>query len=198
MDKYSLTYTAMGYPADLFLKCKLYGQEKKSVENLRLSDKNLIQFIYDEYANDLLSYGLKMGYQKEVLEDAIHDVFYKLCLSPKMLKNVSELKFYLFRALKNQLLNINKSTSKFVITDIPEFKLSVKADSLHLLIEAEEQVRIKEKINKLLQVLSDKQREIIYLRFIHEMSYDEIGELLAMTSASVRNVVYKAISKIRK
>lgn len=198
MDKHSFTYTTMEYPADLFLKWKIYRQEKKSVENFRVDDQNLIQFIYDQYANDLLLYGMKMGYQKEVLEDAIHDIFYKLCLSPQMLKQINELKFYLFSALKNRLLNINKSTARYVTTDIPEFNLSVKTDSLHLLIEAEEQTRVKEKINKLLEVLSDKQREVIYLRFIHEMTYDEIGGLLKMTPASVKNVVYKAINKIRK
>lgn len=200
MDKHALSCTTMEYSTDLFFKWRLYRQEKEkeSVEDLRGNDKNLIQFIYDQYANDLLSYGIKMGYHKEVLEDAIHDVFYKLCRSPQMLKQITELKFYLFRALKNRLLNIDKSTAKYVTTDLPEFNLSIKTDSLHLLIEAEEQIRVKEKINKLLQVLSDKQREIIYLRFIHEMTYDEIGELLTMTPASVKNVVYKAINKIRK
>lgn len=188
----------MDYSSDLFLKWRLFRQEKESVENFRVNDKNLIQFIYDQYANDLLSYGIKMGYQKEVLEDAIHDVFYKLCRSPQMLKQITELKFYLFRALKNRLLNIDKSTAKYITTDLPEFNLTVKTDSLHQLIEAEEQTRVKEQINKLLEVLSDKQREIIYLRFMHEMTYDEIGVLLAMTPASVKNVVYKAINKIRK
>ena len=67
-----------------------------------------------------------------------------------------------------------------------------------MLIEEEERVRIKEKINKLLEVLSDKQREVIYLRFFQEMSYEEIGIMLHMTPASVKNVVYKAINKIRK
>jgi RNA polymerase sigma factor (sigma-70 family) len=115
-----------------------------------------------------------------------------------MLKQVEDLKFYLFRALKNRLLNIQKSTAKYVTTDISEFKLSVKTDSLNLFIEEEEQIMIKEKINKLLEVLSNKQREIIYLRFFHEMTYEEIGELTEMTPASVKNVVYKAIKKIRK
>lgn len=198
MSKQILTYATMEYTTDLFLKYRSHRQEKKTVENHTVSEENFIQFIYDQYVNDLLSYGIKLGYQKDVLEDAIHDLFYKLCRSPYMLKQVEDLKFYLFRALKNRLLNIQKSTAKYVTTDIPEFKLSVKTDSLNLFIEEEEQIMIKEKINKLLEVLSNKQREIIYLRFFHEMTYEEIGELTEMTPASVKNVVYKAIKKIRK
>lgn len=198
MSKQILTYTAMDYTTDLFFKYRSHRQNKKSVDDLTVSEESFIQFIYDQYVDDLLSYGIKLGYQKDVLEDAIHDLFYKLCRSPYILNKVEDLKFYLFRALKNRLLNIQKSTAKYVITDIPEFKLSIKTDSLNLLIEEEEQNMIKEKINKLLEVLSNKQREIIYLRFLHEMSYEEIGELTEMTPASVKNVVYKAIKKIRK
>jgi RNA polymerase sigma factor (sigma-70 family) len=159
---------------------------------------NLIQSLYDQYANDLLMYGLKMGYQKDVLEDAIHDVFYRICRSPHKLKKIEKIKLYLFKSLKNQLLNISKSTVKNSTADIQEFNLTVRIDSLHLLIEEEEQKIVKEKINKLLEVLSDRQREVIYLRFFQEMTYDEISIMLKMTPASVKNVVYKAINKIRK
>ena len=95
-------------------------------------------------------------------------------------------------------MNIHKAASKNTTTDIQEFNFSVEIDSLHILIEKEERIQIKEKINRLLEVLSDKQREIIYLRFFQELSYDEIGVMLNMTPASVKNVVYKAINKIRK
>lgn len=201
MDRHTFTCSAMDYTTDLFLKWRSYIQEVGSVEdsaNVSKNDNYFIQFIYDYYADDLLSYGMRMGYQKEVLEDAIHDLFYKLCRSPHLVKQVKELKLYLFRALKNRLVNIQKSTAKYVTTDFPEFKLAVNTDSLHRLIEEEEQMIIKERINKLLGELSNRQREIIYLRFLQEMTYAEIGELLEMTPASVKNVVYRAINKIRK
>ncbi len=202
MDKHTFTCSAMEYSTDLFFKWRSYIQkEVGSVEDsatVSANDNYLIQFIYDQYADDLLSYGMSMGYKKEVLEDAIHDLFYKLCRSPHLIKRVKELKLYLFRALKNRLVNIYKSKAKYVTTDLPEFKLAVNTDSLHLLIEEEERIIIKKRINKLLGELSNKQREIIYLRFLQEMTYVEIGELLEMTPASVKNVVYRAINKIRE
>jgi len=80
-----------------------------------------------------------MGYQKDVLEDAIHDIFYRMCRSPHKLKKIEKLKLYLFSALKNQLVNIHKSTvKKNSTTEIQEFNFIVKIDSLHLLIEEEE------------------------------------------------------------
>ena len=199
MDKYSITCTTTENTADtIFLKWKMYQQENELSKKQRVNDEELIQFIYDQYANDLLSYGLKLGYRKDVLEDAIQDLFYKLCRTPQLLRQVGELKFYLFRALKNRLLNISKSTANLVTMELPEFKLATKEDSLHLLIEEEDRVKVVEKVNYLLNSLSDKQREIMYLRYIHEMSYEEIGELMNMTPPSVKNVVYKAMMKMRK
>lgn len=198
MGKNSLNYRTIAYSADLLIERELYRQKDKRDVNYCTNDMNIIQSLYDQYANDLLLYGLKMGYKKDVLEDAIHDIFYRMCRSPRRLKKIENLKLYLFSALKNQLVNIYKSKAKNPTTDIQEFNFTVKIDALHVLIAEEERVRVKEKINKLLEVLSDKQREVIYLRFLQEMSYQEIGIMLNMTPASVKNVVYKAINKIRK
>lgn len=198
MEQQTLNFRSIVCSADLLLEKKLYSQKIKTNEDSCTKDMNLIQSLYDQYANDLLMYGLKMGYQKDVLEDAIHDVFYRICRSPHKLKKIEKIKLYLFKSLKNQLLNISKSTVKNSTADIQEFNLTVRIDSLHLLIEEEEQKIVKEKINKLLEVLSDRQREVIYLRFFQEMTYDEISIMLKMTPASVKNVVYKAINKIRK
>ena len=53
-------------------------------------------------------------------------------------------------------------------------------------------------MKKLLQVLSPKQNEVIYYRYVEEMSYDEIGELMHMNNQSVRNLVHRSILKIRE
>lgn len=188
----------IAYSADLLIKRELYRQKDKGEANCCANDMDLIQSLYDQYANDLLLYGLKMGFHKDVLEDAIHDIFYRMCRSPHRLKKIEKLKLYLFSALKNQLVNIQKASSKKSTTEIQEFNFSVKIDSLYILIEEEERIRIKKKIDTLLEVLSVKQREVIYLRFFQEMSYEEIGIMLNMTPASVKNVVYKAVNKIRK
>ena len=54
------------------------------------------------------------------------------------------------------------------------------------------------RVKKLLQVLSPKQNEVIYYRYVEEMSYDEIGELMHMNNQSVRNLVHRSILKIRE
>lgn len=47
-----------------------------------------------------LQYGRSLGFEKEVLKDAIQDVFVKLYLNRRNLSEVRNLKYYLFRSLK--------------------------------------------------------------------------------------------------
>lgn len=37
--------------------------------------QSLYKWLYETYENDLFSYGIAFGISKELLEDAIHDVF---------------------------------------------------------------------------------------------------------------------------
>lgn len=53
-------------------------------------------------------------------------------------------------------------------------------------------------MNRILDLLTDHQREIVYLRFIEEMPYEEIAVMLDMKIQTVRGQVFKAMEKLRK
>jgi RNA polymerase sigma factor (sigma-70 family) len=54
-------------------------------------------------------------------------------------------------------------------------------------------------LNKALEKLTCRQKEVIFLRFYEELSYQEIAFLMSFKSVkSVRNVIYAAINHIKK
>ena len=65
-------------------------------------------------------------------------------------------------------------------------------------IEKEEQIVIKKEIDEMLNSLTSRQREIIYLRYVHEYEYNEIAELLHISVHSCRKLVSKAILSLRE
>ena len=77
-------------------------------------------------------------------------------------------------------------------------KFSIKWNVLNDLIAEEDKKEIEGKLNKLLNSLTSRQREIVYLRFIHELDYEEIASLMNMTIQSSRKAVSRAIVKMRK
>ncbi len=136
--------------------------------------------------------------------DAIHDVFYKLCINFRSLSKLDNLKFYLFRSLKNRLIDIQRTNREFAGTLSQdnylyenlkfEFNVSIEDE----LIKREDLKAIKQKVEEVLSTLTDRQREIIYLRYIHEYDYEQIAQLLNITIESARNLISKSLTKLKK
>lgn len=158
-------------------------------------DDSAFAFIYDRYSNDLMAYGMGWGIERETLKDAIQDVFCKLFFNRKSFEEAGNLKFYLIRSLKNRILDIQKS--KVDTVDIANIDFYITPTILDHLIADEECLAIEQQILSYLNLLTDRQREAVYLRFIEEMEYEHVAEILDMTAPAVRKLVHRAIARIR-
>lgn len=154
--------------------------------------------IYKKYANELFAYGLAMGFERETVKDAIQEVFCKLYESKKHLAKLDGLKYYLLKMLKNHLLDVYRSQIDMSNIDLYEPVFSIKTTILDELITREEQMQLKTKVENLLSLLTDRQKEAVYLRFIQELDYEEIGVLLDMTPHASRKLVSRAVKRMRE
>ncbi len=174
------------------------NDEAKLLQSFLAGNKDAFSLIYKKYVNELFAYGMGLGVDRETLKDAIQDVFYKFHENKKQLAAVNNLKYYLLRILKNRLLNIYRAEMKISDESPVELSFTIKSTVLDDLIQEEEQLAIQTKVDNLLKVLTDRQREAIYLRFIQEMEYEEIGKLLEMTPQASRKLVSRAIKRMRE
>ena len=169
------------------------NRELNIINRFLHGDHEAYSLLYREHIQELFSYGKALTGNDERLKDAIQDVFYKL-LS----------KYFLFKSLKNRLIDILKSEMRqsqsgeaaayeqidFTINDVTV---------LDSLIEEEERLELSRKIKSLLNLLTPRQREAVCLRYIYDMEYDEIADLLNMSnSKSARNLVSRALEHLRK
>lgn len=153
--------------------------------------------LYEEYADDLLSYGRGLGYEKEDIEDAIQDIIVNLYIRDPQLKEIRNVKVYLFTALKNRLLNTTRRQRMDSIDDgSGRFDVSVTVNDI--IIDEEERHQLQRRVEIGLSQLTPRQREAVYLRYMQEMDYDSIAQLLHMTKPSVRNLVSKGLMEMRR
>jgi len=160
--------------------------------------KDVFSSIYSLCVNDLLAYGQSLGFDMNLCEDAIHNVFCTLYLKRKELTEVRSLPPYLFRAFRNDMLNMWRKLSKLSEIDINRLSFTTEVTILDTIIDEEEKSDIKEIIEDLLNTLTNRQREAIYLRYMQGLSYEEIAELLEISPGSVRKLVYRAIMCLRE
>lgn len=163
-------------------------------------DEKAFSFFYRYFINDLYAYGRSLGVEEIYVMDAVQDIFLKVFFEKPRLKSVEHFKYFLFKSLKNRLYDLfkSKSFSKTAGIGGEVLNFSIKTTVLDDMIEEEDRTIIQQKIEKLLSVLSSLQKEALYLRYMQDLDYAEISEMMGKTEVSVRKLVSQAISKIRK
>jgi len=167
---------------------------------LQKGDEEAFSFFYKFFINDMYAYGKSLGVEDDYVMDAIQDVFLKIFFNKPRFNSVAHFKFFLLKSLKNKLYDFFKYKPFSNTTDIQHdaFNFSIKTTILDEIIEDEDRVVVQQKIEKLLNSLSPLQKEAVYLRYIQELEYAQISEMMGRNETSIRKLVSQAINKIRK
>jgi len=167
-----------------------------------MKQKNTIEYnsFYEMYAGEMYAYGMAFNFGKETVLDAIHDVFLHIIEHENKIDIQNNAKFYLLISLRNRLFSIKrKEIVVHSIDDTDDNNFSIMVNGMEDVIEDdEERNEIITRIETILNELTGKQREVIYLRYMQELSYEEIAELLSISPKAVRKLTYRAISRIKE
>ena len=79
-------------------------QEQALWREMITGDKRAFENIYKQYFHSLINYGFRITQNEDLIEDAIQDIFLNLWNNKSHLSEVNEVKFYLFRSLKNRIV----------------------------------------------------------------------------------------------
>lgn len=161
-------------------------------------DKEALSVFYRHNYRKLYSYGISLGMDSELIDDIIQELFVKLYTRPQLIKDFSTIQAFLYAAVRNAFVNHEKQRKKYLYLDeFENFELPYFVENTQ--IEDEEELKaLKEKIHRIINSLTPRQKEIIYLRFLHQKEYEEIARIMDMSEQAARNLTYRAMEKIRK
>lgn len=161
--------------------------------------------LYKAYIHNMFRYGSNFSCSKEILEDAIHDVFVELYTKRSNLKDVKQVKGYLLISLKNKLLNMHRRDkniqfvgASYSIEELYPQILTQLTTPISDILKKEQIEKQQKLINYLKVDFTDKENEILYLRYVEELSIKEIAAALNIKEQTARNLLHKAISKMRE
>ncbi|ALJ03803.1 hypothetical protein APS56_00945 [Pseudalgibacter alginicilyticus] len=150
-------------------------------------DASAFNILYSFYYQMLYNFGKRFLDSTEV-EDCIHDTFLNILKYKNSAKNVSNVKAYLFKCLRNQIYKFKKTT--LLEFDLIEGTIPYEED------DQDKELLLKQ-LKKIIKKLSPREREIIYLKYFQGFNNIEISELLDINYQTVRNILVNAIKKLR-
>ena len=174
--------------------------ETKLWSELKNGSAEALKELFHRYYDELYFYGLKICKDEPQTTDSIQNVFAQLWESRQKLSDVTHVKAYLFRMLRNDLL---KAQNRSIVNSLfPDVEESPETDFLlsqeDYIIEQETQTNRAALIERLLNELTPKQREVLYLRFYCNLSIAEIAETQNTEKQSVSNTLNRSLKVLRE
>lgn len=158
------------------------------------------EFIYKKYARILFTYGLTLTDQQDLVKDCIQDIFVHIYENRKSLGTTNNIRRYLTSSLKNSILMAFRKQNSY-----NKYKNSIDEDDwadndtvIDKIISSEEEMAQKAIVDNIWSIITARQKEIVYYRYVEGLSLTEIAELQNMDYQSVANIIHRAIKKIKK
>lgn len=168
--------------------------DQKSWRALKNGDRTGLAEIFHRHYASLHQYGYKLTGNTSLVEDSLQEMFLYIYEKRQTLGNVTYVRAYLFRSFRRRLLRDLRNQRKSVYISLDDSWM-VMPNELDV-IEKDEQQR--KYLAVLINELSPRQRELIYLRYYNDLSPREIAEMLSISYRAVVNTIYKAMVKLRE
>ena len=157
-----------------------------------------LSILYKKYIQLLYSYGLHTIRDHDIVMDCLQDLFSGFWQKRESISSVQSVKSYLFKSFRRSLIHriVEQRKHSAPLPDNESFEFMPSIESV--LIEDEIRAEQTDRLKKCIQSLTKGQREVIYLKFYNELSYQEIAEITELQIDSVYNLVSKTIELLRR
>jgi RNA polymerase sigma factor (sigma-70 family) len=167
-------------------------------QRIREGDESALETLYKRHFLVLSRYGLKLAKDKELTQDCVQEVFFQLWVRRDKLKSVQSVRFYLMKWLKREIVRKlnDKHSGNNVISlegELGDFGLVVDDMVEKKEVQGQKAAQIRIALNS----LTNREREVIYMRFFLELTYEEICLELNLSYQVVMNYMHRALKSLR-
>ncbi|HRH27013.1 MAG TPA: RNA polymerase sigma factor [Parcubacteria group bacterium] len=161
-------------------------------------DTDKFGILMERYQPKLFRYGKKFLVDKDNIEDVVQDVFIKTYRNIKSFDTSLRFSPWIYRIAHNTYINAIKKSSLNPLY-LFDFDTLLSYTAVEDPVAKErEQKEIKEFIDRGLQSIEDKYREILVLYYIEEFSYKEIADILQIPMSTVGVRIMRAKNVLKE
>ena len=158
-------------------------------------EQHALAFFYERYADWLLKYGLSVAYNRELVQDAVQELFIQIWNRRENLAVPQSVKYYLMASLRRIILK-DVLKGRLTTDSFPD-DTACENDQYSLDVQDLDEVNAS-KLQAAVRSLPPRQQEVIFLRFFDKLSYEEITVLTGLDYQVLRNTIHRAIKALRQ
>jgi RNA polymerase sigma factor (sigma-70 family) len=156
--------------------------------------------LYEAYFSALYGYGTRLCGDRELVKDCIQTLFVELWHHRTQVADVRCIKYYLYRCLRRKIIRVTNQDRRLVrAEDIPEnYPFEVAFSHELLLVTDQLNQENQRKLLRAFGLLTQRQKEAVYLRFYENASYEEIASVMSLKEVKyARTLIYRALDVLR-
>ncbi len=175
---------------------KLLHTEKELVKKLTDGDSFAFEVLFYKYRNKIKGFALKIVPAQIDPEEIVQEVFVRVWLKKDAIDPEKDFQSYLFSIAKHLVLDHLKSAVNRKLYFVGEhFQQDLLEEEA---LEASISEETEEKLQKLINEIPERRREIFRLSRFEGLSYKQIAERLNISENTVDSQIRNALAFLRK
>lgn len=172
------------------------GTDEQLAARVQAGEKDAFGEIVDRYEEKLLRYGRKFLSRQEDIEDIVQDAFVSAYQNMQSFDTAQRLSPWLYRIAHNAFVNALRRTSRAPIA--VDWDALVSHPAYDDPAEGERDQRdMRALLDRGLERLAPKYREVLALYYFEELSYKDIAEVLRVPQGTVGIRLMRAKEALR-
>lgn len=165
---------------------------------LKEGDFQAFEQLYVRHFPVLFSYSYKLTKEKQVSLDCLQELFVQIWAKKENLKTVHSVRFYLMKWLKRDIIRFlnDKNFQHLIYLDGDMSVAEMVADDSNPEEEEFIQYRARQ-IRKAINQLTKREKEVVYLRFMMGLPYEDICEIMNLPYQVVMNYQHRAFKSLK-
>ena len=176
---------------------KVYNNDPQLWSDFKAGNHDAYTTIIQRYFKPMFIYAVRLSKDQDFVKDCIQDVFYNLWKRRENISHAESVKSYLFTAIRFRIYREQKKWNNFdELNDDYAFDAEINIEIK--LIEDQNTIELKRKLETVLNNMPPRQKEILYLRFYENMDHGRIAQIMGLNQQVVYNLLHKSLMRLRK
>lgn len=172
--------------------------DNEIMRRVREGEIDRLGLLFERYSAPLFNYMLRLTRRRDLSEDLVQEVFFRVLKHRKTYRDNGEFSTWLYRIARNVHIDfLRKGRPEVQVEEDLHLDMMSATDSGNAMEERIQYRRDEETLLRALERLPAEKREILILSRFERLKSHEIAKVLSCTAGSVRTRLHRALGELR-